>query len=174
MGFYKQFILDLQKRIKSYAPEWRFIDQNLGQWGNDTFNTSVAFPGILIDFPSTNYSDINSGSQLALTNIKLTLFWSTHSQSSSLAPAGVKDKALEYYEQENKLMALLQNWSEDYFTPLTRTNATSRNQNELGLRIREIDFTTEHEEYLEDCNIKEVAELTFNFNGQIQQTDPTD
>lgn len=172
MTFYKQFILDLQELITSKVPEFRFIDQNLGQWGNDNFKAAVSFPAILVDFPTTSYSEIGNGSELALNEIKLTLLFDINSQSYNLAPQKVKDKAIDYYELEQKLVAVLKIWETDYFTPLIRTTAVSRNQNELGMRIRELTFMSEHEEYLEDCDTKITYEV--NFTGQIQQTTPTD
>ncbi|MBA4133363.1 MAG: hypothetical protein C0525_01435 [Flavobacterium sp.] len=173
MSFYEQFILDLQAHVKVTVPEFRFIDQNLGQWGDENFRTSVSFPAILVDFPSTTYSEISSGSQLGLTNIELTLLFQTASQSYNLAQDAVKIKALDYYKLEAKLVANLQNWSKDYFQGLIRVNAQSKNRNELGLRIRELNFTTEFEEYLEDETAEEV-EFTIAINGQIQQTNPAD
>lgn len=173
MTFYKKFILELQELIKSKVPEFRYVDQNLGQWGNDNFKAAVSFPGILVDFPTTAYSEIGNGSDLASVEIKLTIFWDVNSQSYNLAPNAVKSKALDYYEIEQKLVAILKSWKTDYFTPLVRTTAVSRNQNELGLRIRELTFTSSHEEYLEDCK-QQDKEFTFEFNGQIEQTEPTD
>jgi hypothetical protein len=167
MTFYQQFILDLQELIDSKVPEFRFVDQNLGQWGNDNFRAAVSFPGILVDFPTTTYSEIASGSDLALNEIKLTLFFDVNSQSYNLAPQTVKVKALQYYELEQKLVAVLKSWQTDYFTPLVRTTAVSRNQNELGMRIRELTFLSEHEEYLEDCNVTDKV-FVIDFTGQIQ------
>lgn len=170
-SFYKQFILDLQAKFKAEVPEIKFIDQNLGQWGESNFKSAVGLPGMLIDFPTTNYSDISGTAQLALTSIKLTLFFDTHSQSYNIAPQDVKNKALDYYEIESKVVSALQGWSCDYFEPLKRTDARSQNQNELNLRIRELNFTTQHEEYFEQETFKE---MTMVFNGQISQTDQAD
>jgi hypothetical protein len=80
-------------------------------------------------------------------------------------------KALDYYEIKHKLVGILKKWETDYFRKLTRTKAINRNQNELNLRILELNFTTEHEECFE---AEEEREITFVFNGQIQQTTPTD
>jgi hypothetical protein len=173
MSFYKQFILDLQEHLKLTVPELRFIDQNLGQWGEENFRASVSFPAMLVDFPNTSYSEISAGSQLGLTTIELTLMFNTSSQSYNLAPLAVVEKALDFYDLENKIVAMLQNWSKEYFTGLIRVSASSKNRNELGLRIRELNFTTEFEEYLEDETV-EQAEYTVAINGQIQQTNPTD
>ncbi|MGV9003971.1 hypothetical protein [Flavobacterium sp.] len=167
MTFYKQFILDLQELIDNNVPEIKFVDQNLGQWGNDNFRAAISFPGILIDFPTTSYSELSGGSQLGLNDIKMTLFFDVNTQSYNKAPMNIKSKALDYFELEQKLVAVLTSWETDYFTTLTRTTAVSRNQNEIGLRIRELTFTTEHEEYLEDCNVTDKI-LVIDFTGQIQ------
>lgn len=173
MTFYKQFILDLQEVVKSQVPEFRYVDQNLGQWGNDNFKVAVSLPAILVDFPNTGYSELANGSDLGSTEVKLTLFWDVNSQSYNIAPTNVKNKALEYYEMEKKLVRVLKTWTTDYFTKLVRTNAVSRNQNELGLRIRELSFATEHEEYLED-ETEQTVEFTIDFSGQIQEITPAD
>ena len=170
MSFFKQFFLDLQEHLKVTVPEVRFIDQNLGQWGDENFRSSVSFPAILIDFPNTSYSEIANGSQLGLANIELTLMFNTGSQSYNLATLPVKEKALEYLKLENKLIANLQKWQMNYFTPLVRTSALGKNKNEIGLRIRELNFTTSFEEYLED-ETEQETEFTFSLTGQIMQTD---
>ena len=56
----------------------------------------------------------------------------------------------------------------DYFQPLNRISARSRNKNELGLRIRELMFSSEFEECFV---VQEPREVTVTFNGQMQQTD---
>lgn len=173
MTFEKQFILDLQALLKVKVPEFRFIDQNLGQWGDSNFKAAVSFPGILVDFPNTSYSEIGGGSDLALNMLQFTLLFDVNSQSYNLAPLTVRQKALDYYELEAKLVAVLKSWETDYFTTLSRTAAVSRNQNELGLRIRELTFTSEHEEYLTD-ETESTIDVTFDFSGQIQQTGSSD
>lgn len=170
-SFQKQFILDVQARMKAKVSVIKFIDQNLGQWGESNFAASVGLAGMLIDFPDTDYSQIQGNDQLGSVNIKISLFFTTHSQSYNLAPEGTRAKALDYYDIEQKVVAALQGWHCDYFTPLNRTKAISRNQNELNLRIRELTFTSEFEECFEPETETETALV---FNGQIQQTVPTD
>lgn len=173
MTFEKQFILELQELLRVKVPEIRFVDQNLGQWGNDNFKAAVSFPGLLIDFPNTGYSEIAGGDDLALNTIQFTLFFDINSQSYNLAPLAIRQKALDYYELEAKLVRVVKKWQTDYFTSLVRTTATSRNQNELGLRIRELNFVTEHEEYVEDETESEIV-VVIDFNGQMQQTNQAD
>ena len=171
MSFYDQFILDLQEHLKEKVPEIRYVDQNLAQWGDENFRSSVSFPALLVDFPNTVYSEISSGSQLGLCTIEFALLFNVSSQSYNLAPEAVKVKALDYYKTEQKLVSHLQKWSKDYFSVLIRTGAVSKNKNEIGLRIRELTFTTEFEEYLED-ETEETVEYTLNLStGLVQQTD---
>lgn len=167
-SFYSQFILDLQAKFKAEMPVIKFIEQNLGQWADEKFTTSSFFPGMLIDFPDTTYSQLQGNDQLGTPNIEITLFFSTMSQSGSLSPNDVKQKALEYYDIEQKVVAILQGWHMDYFQPLNRISARSRNKNELGLRIRELMFSSEFEECFV---VQEPREVTVTFNGQMQQTD---
>lgn len=170
-SFYKQFILDLQAKFKDEVPEIKFIDQNLGQWGDASFTTSGFFPGMLIDFPDTDFSEMQGNDQLGVPNIKISLFFNTHAKSYNIAPESEKLKALDYYNIEQKVVGALQGWSTDYFRPLMRTKILSRNQNELNLRIRELFFSSEYEEnFSEDI----TREVTFGFSGQIQQIGLTD
>lgn len=167
-SFYSQFILDLQAKFKAEMPAIKFIEQNLGQWVKENFATTSFFPGMLVDFPDTDYSQLAGNDQLGSVNIEITLFFSTFSQSNSLAPKNVKEKSLDYYDIEKQVVSILQGWSNGYFRPLNRTKALSRNKNELGLRIRELIFTTEFEECFD---VQEPREVTVTFNGQMQQTD---
>jgi hypothetical protein len=165
MTFQEQFIIDLQKFLKLQVPEFRYIDENLGQWGDQDFRSAVSFPAILIDFPDTSYSELGADAQLATVSIELTLLFSVTSQSYNLAPEDVRKKALNYYDLENKLLAKLKLFEKDYFTPLVRTRAVSRNKNELGLRIREISFSSEFEETYDDGTTLQDYEI--DFTGEL-------
>ena len=53
----------------------------------------------------------------------------------------------------------------DYFTPLARLNAISQNRNEIGLRIRDLNFSTEFEDYNSECETTQA--VTFAFKGNL-------
>ena len=165
MTFQEQFILDFQAHVKLKVPEFKYVDENLGQWGDDNFRTAVSFPAILIDFPNTTYQDIGNEGQMGFPTIELTLLFSSGSQSYNLASLEVRQKALLYYALEQKLVASLKEFEGDYFTPLVRVSATSKNKNDLGLRIRELTFTSSFEEYFDELD--SLNDYTIDFTGEV-------
>lgn len=158
--FFSQIISDLQDRISTEVPEFRYIDQDLGQLGqtDDDEKPSLAYPAVLIDFPDSNYSNLSSGAQLGAVPISLQLIFAPYSPTWNKVPGMVKKKGLEYLEIEQKLFKALQNWNLDYFSPLIRTSAKSQNNNDVGLRVRLLTFTTEYEDY---STFDEEVEYTF-------------
>ncbi|MBY0244992.1 MAG: hypothetical protein K2Q03_06035 [Sphingobacteriaceae bacterium] len=164
-SFFANLFLQIQNQIQTQVPEIRFVEQNFGQYAFDDTRATLAYPALLIDFTNTNYSALQGNNQLGQATINLVLLFAPYSQSYNLAPELIKLQALNYYEIEHKLVHVLQNWQPDFCTPLTRTDAKSQNRNEIGLRIRELNFTTEFEDYADD-NTTEV-EVAFSFNGSI-------
>lgn len=165
-SFYKSLFLALQERITAEAPEVAFIDQNVGQYGFDDFRAKVAFPAVLIDFPNTSFSALNGNAQLGSAVIEISLFFDIYAQTYHFAPDDTKELGLQYFEIEQKIFKALQGWDANGLcTPLVRTDAKSQNNNEIGMRIRQLYFTTEYEDYtLEDEEYKEVE---FSFLGEI-------
>lgn len=164
-AIFSKLFKDIQEVIKTNVPEIRFTEQNFGQYAAEDFPNAVAFPAALIDFPDTTYSGLKGNIQLGNATISITLLFSPYSQSHSLAPDAIKNKALEYYEIEDKAVKALQGWKSDYCTDLERTNSKSLNRNEIGLRIREINFVTEFEDWGLDQD--ETKAITFNFTGSL-------
>lgn len=150
-SFFADLFLDMQERIKTEVPEIEWIEQDFGQDQYDKWRPNVAFPAVLIDFPDTQYDELATGSQLAIATVSVRLFVAPFSQSYEDAPIEVRRDALQFFELEKKVVGCLQKWMPDagYCQPLIRTRATSSNRNDVGLRIRELTFTTEFEDYLE-------------------------
>jgi hypothetical protein len=164
-SFFAKLFIDLQNRIKDEVPEIRFTEQNFGQYGFENFRSMVSFPALLIDFPNTNYSALQGDIQLGAAIINIVLLFEPFSQSYNLAPETVRQKALEYYEIEHKVYKALQGWNTDYCTPLVRTDAKSQNRNEIGLRIRDLNFSCEFEDWSLDW--EQSVEVKFSFSGSI-------
>jgi hypothetical protein len=164
-SFFAKLYLEIQEKIKNEVPEIRFVEQNFGQYGYDDFRAKVTFPAMLLDYPNTSYSALQGDIQLGAATINIVLLFEPYSQSYNLAPEAVKQKALEYYKIEHKVYKALQGWNTDFCTPLVRTDAKSQNRNEIGLRIRELNFTTEFEDWSLDND--QTADVVFNFNGAI-------
>ena len=166
--FFSQIILDLQARIAAELPEINYIDQDLGQLGQIGADEKppIAYPAVLIDFPNSDYSNLSGGAQLGAVPISFQLVFAPFSQTWHKAPDLVKKKGLEYLDIEQKLHQALQNWSLDYFTPLMRTSVKSQNNNDIGLRVRHLMYSTEYEDY---SVIEETSQdITFSFNGSLK------
>jgi hypothetical protein len=165
-SFYANMILAIQDRIKDQVPEIRFTEQNFGQYANDDFRAKVSFPALLIDFTDTQYSQLAGDSQMGTPIINIVLLFNPFSQSYSLAPLDVKQKALDYYETEHKVYKALHGWTNGMCQPLVRINDKGHNRNEFGLRIRELNFSTEFEDY---SHIEETTvTVGFKFSGEIK------
>lgn len=162
--FYSRMFIDLQAYLKSHLPELQTIDQNFAQYNQNTFRADAILPGLFIDFPETSYSGLAANDQLGMATIDLVLMFEAWSQSGHLAPDNVRERALEYYAIEGKIVSLLQGWSPGYCTPLVRTGDKSLNRNELSYRIRNLQFQTEFE-YIHWPHAQ--VEATFVFNGSI-------
>lgn len=166
--FFSEIIKDLQKRISTEVPEIQFIDQDLGQLGqvSDNGRPPLAYPAVLIDFQNTEYSELSTSAQLAMLSISLQLIFDNYSQTWHKSPTHVIAKGLDYLNIEQKLVNCLNGWSKDYFTPLIRTNVKSQNNNDLGLRVRTLTFTTSYEDY--STSQDEYKEVEFRFNGNLK------
>ncbi len=163
---FSKMFLALQDKINAAVPEIRFIEQNFAQYGFDDFRAKVAFPALLVDFSNTTYTALQGNIQLAETTINIVLLFEPFSQSYNLAPLAVKQKALAYFEIEQKVFKALQGFEAGGIcTPMVRINAKSQNKNDIGMRIRELDFTTEFEDYSLNNDVKK--EVSFSFNGSI-------
>lgn len=166
--FYKTLFLALQEHIAKEVPEIKFIDQNIGQYGFDDFRAKVAFPAILIDFPNTTFSALAGNIQLGVASVEISLFFDVYAQTYHFAPHETKEIGLNYFEIEQKVFKALQGFNANGLcTPFVRSEVRSQNNNEIGMRIRQLYFSTEFEDYtLEDEIFKEVE---FTFSGALSK-----
>jgi hypothetical protein len=148
-SYFAQLFLDLQERIKTEVPEVEWIEQDFGQDVFDKWRPNVAFPAVLIDFPSATYESMAGESQTADVAVSLRLLVAPFEQSYEDAPIEVRKGALEFFELEHKLVQAIHGWKPDtdYTQPFVRSRISSNNRNDLGLRIRELQFTTAYQEY---------------------------
>jgi hypothetical protein len=170
-SYFAALFLDLQARIKNQVPEIQWIEQDFGQDTYDKWRPNVVFPAVLIDFPDANYESIGGTGQIGDVTVSLRLLVAPFEQSYEDAPIEVRKGALEYFELEHKLVQALHGWMPDaehseiytfdpsfdatfavsgeYTQPFVRTRISSNNRNDIGLRIRELQFTTAYQEYEE-------------------------
>ncbi|RQO37935.1 hypothetical protein DBR39_13690 [Chryseobacterium sp. KBW03] len=166
--FFSQILIDLQDRISAKVPEINYIDQDLGQLGQtgEDERPAISSPAVLIDFPDSDYSELSTGAQLGAVNITFQLIFENYSPTWHKVPKDVINRGLEYLKIEQKLFKCLQKWKLDYFTPLIRTNVKSQNNNDIGLRVRTITFSTSYEDYPEE---EDFNEFEIKFNGDLKQ-----
>lgn len=152
-SFFAQLYLDLQERIKTEVPEIQWIEQDFGQDAYDKWRPNVAFPAVLIDFPSADYESIGGDGQWADVELKIRLMVAPFEQSYEDAPIEVRKGSLEFFELEHKLTQSIHGWAAEntdgnaYVQPFVRKRITSNNRNDIGLRIRELHFTTSYQDY---------------------------
>lgn len=160
---FARLFLDLQEHIKKEVPEITYIEQDLGQLGTEDPRKMMSFPGVLIDFPETTFSNLQGKNQLALPIISFILVMETFSQTYHLAPLGVREMGLQYLEIEQKLYMAIAGWESDYCELLNRTSTKGLNRNDVGLRVRDLTFTTQFEDYSSDDDDQRV---TLNLSGE--------
>lgn len=147
-SFFAQLYLDIQARIKEAVPEIKWIEQDFGQDVFDKWRPNVEFPALLIDFPSAEYSQILGTGQFAEVKIAVRILEAPFTQSYENAPIEVRKDALHFFETEHKVVQALHGWqpNDGYCQSLVRERATSNNRNDIGLRIRELQFSTAYDE----------------------------
>ena len=106
----------------------------------------MAFPALLIDFPSAQFSAEAQDSLFGIVTISLRLLFAPFSSSAASAPESVRAEALKYYEIEHDIIAALHGWAPDdnYCQSLTLTGLSTDNRTP-ELRIRTLTFTTGYE-----------------------------
>lgn len=124
-------------RIKEKVPQIKYIDQDMGQLENYGLRPAVAFPCLLIDTDEFEFSEQgNEPRQLADGFIIIRMGVPAWSSSSGFTPAGVREKALQYYEVENAIVKALHYWSPDGFSRLLRRKVrTEKRDDEIRVRI---------------------------------------
>lgn len=148
-SFFAQMFVELQDRILSKVPEIKWVDQDFAQL--DVYEGErppVLFPCVLIDFNETSYTQDGQQVETGDTSINFKLAFAPFSASNSGTPAAYKEKALAYYELENKLYLALKGWAPDsgICQPLNRTGAASEKGREDVLRVRNLTFSTSFED----------------------------
>lgn len=145
---FSKLLLDLMNQVDSTLKEVRMVDRYLGQ-DQTNVRPAILCPAVLIDIESEQYQDIGCGSQyVEPATITVRLCVDNYSSSSSKAPQNARELSMKDFELEKRLVDCIHGWTPDdgYCTSLVRTEASSENRNDIGLRIRTITFTTSFED----------------------------
>lgn len=155
-SLFAQLFIALQLQIKKAVPEIKWIDQDLGQLEYYETRPAVSWPAVLIDFPATQYREHSQMVQWAELQINIRLAFSPFSSANSAAPDLSKEKALQFYETENRLFAALNGFTAGgCIQPMVRVSVHSE-QRDDPFRVRTMLFTTA----TEDDTVMEVARVT--------------
>ena len=146
-NLFGDIFLILQNRIKTEVPEIRYIEQDLGQLEVYEDRPAVSWPCVLLDFQVSEYRDQLLNVQDGDLVITVRIGHNPYSHSHNLAALEVREKALHYYELENKVYKALQGFEhEDFFNPLSRKNAATEKRDD-PFRVRVLTFDCGIEDY---------------------------
>jgi len=157
-NFFGQLYIDLSNRLKTAVPELKWIDQDFGQLERFDYRPDVAFPCALIDFIQATYSNLSMLAQVGEVSVNIRIGFAPFSQSYQAAPLDVKEKALAYYDIEQKVFEAVQGWNNDFTEPFIRVSATTeqRDNDAIGLRVRVLTFQTG---YQDESNVKRYTKV---------------
>ncbi len=136
------------------VPEIKYIDFDLGQLDYYETRPMVSFPCVLIDFTNAEFTNEGQHVQWANIVIHFKIGFSPFSSATSFSPDISKEKALEFFEIENKLYTQLQGWKPtmevsgnevEICQELIRTSASTEKRND-PFRIRLMRMVTAGED----------------------------
>ena len=150
---FNQFLIALQNKIGAEIPDSeiepgiRETNQDLGQLEVYDVRPAVPFPCLLVDLAAPSYEQKQFKTQWANMQVTMRLGFDQWGSSSSLSPEDVRVKALAYYEIENKIYEVLQDWNAEglLMRPLRRLSAVTEKRDDK-FRVRVITFTAVYED----------------------------
>ena len=144
-SFNANYLIFLQEYLKSELPQIAWIDQDMQQDADPT-RPPLAYPALLVDFASTDFSNESAPGVFAVTTISMRLIDTPASQSYADAPLSVRTDALGLYELEHRLISALHGWTPDdgFAQPLSILSSVS-GRADSKLRIRVLTFATAYE-----------------------------
>lgn len=132
--------LKVMERLALMVPELRYIDQDLGQLENYTTRPAVSFPCGLIEVDEFDFSEVgNELRQIGEGVVMIRLGYPAFNPANNLAPAAVREKALEYYNIEQKIYQALHGWCADGFSRLLRRKS-KREERDDTIKVRVMVF----------------------------------
>ena len=149
-AFFSQAYLSIVARIKEEVPDIKWIDLDIGQLEQDTDRPAVQFPCLLVDFLDTTYDELGQLVETGKSTVQLRLGFAPFSATNSATPVNYQEKALFYFELENKVFIALHGWSLVYgentiSQPLVRKRAATEQRDDT-YRVRVMQFTTDFED----------------------------
>lgn len=151
-SFESLMYLAIRAKLKTDVPDVKWIDQDLGQldWYAPGTRPMVQWPCVMVDFLEADADDLPENYQTLNCNIQLRLGFAPFSSANSVSPDISTEKALQYYEIEQKIYAALQGWTPtindiELAQPLSRRKKRTEKR-EDPFRVRTFIFTTSYQD----------------------------
>lgn len=125
------------ERLSNQVLELRYINQDLGQLENYGMRPAVAWPCCLIDISDFNYSEQNNEKvQLAAGAVIIRTGLIQYSDSSNLSNDEIRNRALQFYELEDKIYKALHGWAPPTMGRLLRrADGTEKRDDDIRVRV---------------------------------------
>jgi hypothetical protein len=171
-SLFSQLFLALQAHIKANVPSIRWIDQDLGQLESYEIRPAVSWPCVLIDFNHTSFEQMQQNRQLGNITFTLRLGFDSYSQSASIAPQEVREKALEYYELEQELYEAVQGFDGGgLMQDCTRINIATERRDGDNFRVRVLTFSSMTEDSSAMSKTTKAARPSLELEPEIRNED---
>lgn len=112
---------NLYKAVKSLITgsmpdDIRYVNQDLGQLeaydpSKPNSRPPVTFPCVLINISAAKYEDLGCNQKIATQYLTLRLGFAPYSDTSNLAPDDIANLAIQYYDIEETLMQLMEDFN---------------------------------------------------------------
>lgn len=125
-------------KIEADVAAIRYISLDWNQL--DEANPQISYPALLIDFPDTQFSQMQ-GYQDGTCNVRLKLITRSFTSTSNITPDANREAALFFFELEQDVYEAMQAWyaSGDLVNAMIRKSTTTEKRDD-GLRVRIMDF----------------------------------
>lgn len=139
----KELFIALCDLLEAWVPELRWIDADEGQLNSPAGQRPpVAFPCALIDMSYPQTEAINGGMEKIRAQFSLRIAFEGYGQTSSAAPAAVRERALERLDTLERIHKTLQWWNFDRkINPLRRLRVTTERRQD-GLKVYNMTYET--------------------------------
>lgn len=155
--------LALQQRIQSLIIEGKtifpFVDRDFGQLDNGS-RPPVNWPAVVIRIVEGNYGNLAQNGQKGVLSVSIRIAFKPLSSASNITPAIYRNKALEYYELEQRMYALLHGWKPGTVDITTTPLVTADISGIFGATMRVMDMEEDREDFI--VVIKQAYKISFD------------
>lgn len=145
----------LQQMIKAITgdddqPVFRFIEYDFGQLENyvPPGKPPLSFPVALISIDDAEYTNMGENGQLGSIRVQLRLGFDPYSATSNLSPEEYRNKALQFFENEQAVYKAMHGQSPDTATVTTSPSVTADLSDIFGYLMRIKAHTEKRQDFL--------------------------